>query len=59
MTIAAHKQYSAIEMADAIKLVFELHGGDLPTVICSIYLELTERCEQLEMKIAKLELKKK
>ena len=59
MSTAERKQYSTVEMAEAVKIIFAEHGPDLATVICSTYLELVERCAALEARIEKLEVRKR
>lgn len=59
MTIAASKQFSAVERYEAVKLIFELHGNDLATTVAMTYIELCERCAALEARLEKLEARRK
>lgn len=55
----ASKQFSHEELKQMFDGVKQDYNNDFVLMFMAMHLETMERCAQLEMKIAKLELKKK
>jgi hypothetical protein len=53
------EQLSAAQIAEIARAVFAARGGGLPVVIASLAVELSERCNALEQRMAALEAKRR